>query len=134
MELKKNIDFLILGLSGSILLILSEFLLWFSDYSLINLFIIAEEVEIDYSFILLFPFVSGIICLIANTLIIYDFRLKIKSVLITIIGLGFLIIFIVDYLYLEFDFLLDAGIGFYLFLIGFLLIDINLANILLTKE
>ena len=134
MNLKKKIDFIIIGISGSILLILSEFFIWFSDYSPIDYFIIAEDIALDYSFVLLFPLVSGIICLIANIVIIYDFRLKIQSVIITILGLGFLIIFFTEYLYLEVEFLLNAGIGFYLFVSGVLLIFINLANILLTKE
>ncbi|MFX1411104.1 MAG: hypothetical protein ACFFA6_12185 [Promethearchaeota archaeon] len=134
MNLKKNWDFIIFGFTGSILLILSEFFSWSSDYTLLDRFEIATSVAIEDSFLYLFPFLSGIICLAASIIVIYDFKLRIKSVIITSIGIGFLLIFFIEFISKEVDYILNIGVGFYLFLVGFLLIIINIINILLTKE
>ena len=69
---------LLLGLSCPILLILSEFFSWFSDYNLIELYVIITDSQIEDSFLFLFPIISGVICLIANGLVIYNSEFKIK--------------------------------------------------------
>jgi len=134
MELKKYINTYIMGAVGSILLILSEFFSWFSDYSLIEIYVITSSVNIEDSFLFLFPLLSGIICLIASILVIYKIELKVKSVIIFFVGLGFLIIFFVDYITQDIEYISSAGIGFYLGVIGFLLILFNIINILITVE
>ena len=126
MELKKYINTYIMGAVGSILLILSEFFSWFSDYSLIEIYVITSSVNIEDSFLFLFPLLSGIICLIASILVIYKIELKVKSVIIFFVGLGFLIIFFVDYITQDIEYISSAGIGFYLGVIGFLLILFNI--------
>ncbi|MFW9988535.1 MAG: hypothetical protein ACFFC3_07755, partial [Candidatus Odinarchaeota archaeon] len=98
MELKKYINSYILGIIGSTIIILSEFFPWFSEYTLIEIYIITTSVNIEDSFLFLFPLMSGIICLIASSLVIYKIELKIKSVIVFFLGLGFLIIFFIDYI------------------------------------
>jgi len=134
MELKKFLNFSLIGVIGSILLILSEFFSWFSEHNLIELYVITTDVAIEDSFLFLFPLISGIICLVASCLVIYKFKLKIKSVIISFVGLGFLIIFFIDYISQEINFLLNAGVGVYLGIAGFLLNLISLINLLITIE
>ncbi|MCK4381300.1 MAG: hypothetical protein KAW51_09205 [Candidatus Lokiarchaeota archaeon] len=134
MDLKKYINTYIIGVIGSLILILSEFFSWFSDYNLIEIYVITSSVDIEDSFLFLFPLLSGIICLIASTLVIYKTELKIKAVIIFFVGLGFLIIFFIDYITQDIVYISNAGIGFYLGIIGFLLILINVTNVLLTIE
>ncbi len=134
MEFKNILNKNLFGLIGSILLILSEFFSWFSDYNLIEIYIITTSVEIADSFLYLFPLISGIICLAASILIMYKVEFKIKSVILSSVGLGFLIIFFFDYITQEFEYISNAGIGIYLGVIGFLLIIINIINVLITIE
>ena len=134
MELKKYLNTYILGLIGSLILILSEFFSWFTDYSLIQIYFFTASVEIADSFLYLFPLLSGIICLIASILVIYKIELKVKSVIVFVLGLGFLVIFFIDYIIQEIASFPNPGIGFYLGIAGFLLILFNILNMLLTTE
>ncbi|MFX1573468.1 MAG: hypothetical protein ACFFB0_12015 [Promethearchaeota archaeon] len=134
MEFKNKLNKNLFGLIGSILLILSEFFSWLSEYNLIEIYIITTSVEITDSFLYLFPLTSGIICLAASILIMYKIEFKIKSVILSTVGLGFLIIFFLDYFTQEFKYIPNAGIGFYLGVIGFLLIIFNILNMLITFE
>ncbi|MFX1310724.1 MAG: hypothetical protein ACFE8C_13565 [Promethearchaeota archaeon] len=134
MELKKYINSYILGVIGSFIVILSEFFSWFSDYNLIEEFVIRSIIAIEDSFLYLFPLLSGIICLIASILVIYKIELKVKSVIIFLVGLGFFVIFFIDYIIQEIASFPNPGIGFYLGVAGFLLIFFNLLNMLLAKE
>lgn len=134
MELKKYLNIYILGVIGSVILIISEFFSWFTDYSLIERYVIYSSVAIEDSFLYLFPLMSGIICLIASSLVIYKIELKIKCVIIFFVGLGFMLIFFIDYITQEINFISNPGIGFYLGVIGFLLILFNIINILITIE
>jgi len=138
---KKNLNFLdfrFVGLVGSILLIVSEFLPWFSGFSLFDAYILYTITAVEESFIFLFPLISGIICLVASLLIIYNLEYKINSVIITFIGLGFLTLFLVDFVPGELFYLSKnlskAGIGFYLCITGFMIMVINIMLILITKE
>ncbi|MFX1366092.1 MAG: hypothetical protein ACFFCE_06805 [Promethearchaeota archaeon] len=134
MNLKKYINSYILGIIGSIILIISEFFSWFSNYTLIEIYIITTSVNIEDSFLFLFPLMSGIICLFASLLVIYKIELKIKSVIVYFVGLGFLIIFFIDYISQEIEYFYSAGIGFFLGVMGFLIIFFNVLNILFTLE
>jgi len=134
MELKKINFVLILGLSGPILLILSEFFSWFSDYNLIELYVLYTDLQIEYSFLFLFPLISGIICLIANVLVIYKAEFRIKSIILSFVGLGFQLLFFIDHISQEIEFIYDAGLGLYLGVFGFILIIINIINVLSTVE
>lgn len=132
MEIKNYIDFRLIGLAGSILLIVSEFLPWISDQNLIEIYIITTSVAIGMSFLYLFPLISGIICVIGNILLIYNEEYRINSVIIIFIGLGFLLLFFFDLiprLYLS-----NISLGFYFCLTGFLLSIIDIIIILITKE
>ena len=134
MELKKYFNAYIIGFIGSIILILSEFFSWFSDYNLIQLYILISLTPIEDSFLYLFPLLSGIICLIASILVLYKIELKVKSVIIFVIGLGFFVSFFINHIVQEMTSFLNPGIGFYLGIAGFLLILINILNMLLTIE
>jgi len=134
MEFKKYLNAYILGLIGSLILILSEFFSWFSDYNLVELYIIYSTIAIEDSFLYLFPILSGIICLIASILVIYKIELKVKSVIVFLVGLGFFLIFFIDYIIQEIASFPNPGIGFYLGVAGFLLVLFNILNMLLTTE
>ena len=134
MELKKYLNSLTIGLIGSILLITSEFFSWFSNYNLFEIYLITTSVEIADSFLFLFPLLSGIICLFASLLPIYRIELNIKSVILSIVGLGFMLLFFIDYISQEIEYLSNSGIGFYLGVIGFLLVLFNIINILISFQ
>ena len=134
MEHKKYLNSYLIGLVGSIFLIASEFLQWFSEYNLMEIFIITNEIAIEDSFLFLFPLMSGVICSIASILVIYQIKFKIKSVIVSFIGLGFFLIFLIDYIIQVIQYLPTARIGFYLGIIGFLLVLFNLLNLLITSE
>jgi hypothetical protein len=135
MQLTRNVvSLLLLGLIGPILLIISEFFPWFSDYNLIELFIITTLVEIENSFLFLFPLISGLVCLIANMLVLFNIEYRIKTVILSLVGLGFQLIFFIDYIIQELEFLSNAGVGVYLGSFGFFLIIINIVNILTKAE
>ncbi|MFX0004045.1 MAG: hypothetical protein ACFE9C_10310 [Candidatus Hodarchaeota archaeon] len=134
MELKKYINSYIIGFIGSLVLILSEFFSWFSEYNLIEEYLIRSIIAIEDSFLYIFPLLSGIICLIASILVLYKIELKIKSVIIFLVGLGFFLTFFIDYIIQEIVSFPNPGIGFYLGVVGFLLILFNILNMLLTNE
>jgi hypothetical protein len=131
---KKFVSLLLLGLIGPILLIISEFFPWFSNYNLIELYVITTFADIENSFLFLFPLISGIVCLIASMLVVYDVEFRIKTVILSLVGLGFQLIFFIDYISQELGFLSNAGIGIYLGVFGFLLIIINIINVLSKSE
>jgi hypothetical protein len=128
------LDFRLVGLVGSVLIIISEFLPWFSEFSLLDAYILYTITAVEESFIFLFPLISGIICLIASILVISNLEYKINSVIITFIGLGFLTLFLVDFIPGELFYLSKAGIGFYFCIGGFMVMIINIILILITKE
>jgi len=134
MNIKKYLDFRLLGLTGSILLIISQFLSWFSNQSLLYIYIITTSVAIEDSFLYLFPLISGIICLVGTGLIVYNIDYKINSVIINFVGLGFFLIFIFEIVTEEFNFLPTAQIGFYFSIIGSILVFFDILNVLLFKE
>ncbi len=134
MSIKKYLDFRLLGLTGSILLIISQFLSWFSNQSLLYIYIITTSVAIEDSFLYLFPLISGIICLIGTGLIVYKIDYRINSVIINFVGLGFFLIFIFEIITKEFIYLPTAQIGFYFSIMGSILIFFDILNILMIKE
>ena len=127
-EKEKEIDM------DSILLIISEFLSWFSNQSLLHIYIITTSVAIEDSFLYLFPLISGIICLVGTGLIIYKIDYRINSVIINLVGLGFFLMFAFEIVTKEFIYLPTAQIGFYFSIIGSILIFFDILNILLSKE
>lgn len=134
MTIKKYLDFRLLGLVGSILLIISQFLPWFSGLSLLNIYILTTSVAIEDSFLYLFPLICGIICLVGTLVIIYNMGYKINSVIINFIGLGFFLIFVVEIIPRDLIYIPNAGIGFYFSIIGSILIFFDILNILLIKQ
>ncbi|MFX1434906.1 MAG: hypothetical protein ACFFB1_14120, partial [Promethearchaeota archaeon] len=96
MNIKSNFDYRLLGLTGSILLIISQFFSWFSGYSLMERYLIAISVDISNAFLYLFPLISGSICLIATLLIYFKLEYRINSVIINFVGFGFFLIFIFE--------------------------------------
>jgi len=134
MSIKKYLDFRLLGLTGSILLIISQFLSWFSNQSLLYIYIVTTSVAIEDSFLYLFPLISGIICLVGTGLIVYKIDYRINSVIINFVGLGFFLIFIFEIVTEEFIYLPTAQIGFYFSIIGSILIFFDILNVLIIKE
>ena len=134
MNIKKYLDFRLLGLTGSILLIISQFLSWFSNQSLLYIYIVTTGVAIEDSFLYLFPLISGIICLVGTGLIVYKIDYRINSVIINFVGLGFFLIFIFKIVTEEFIYLPTAQIGFYFSIIGSILIFFDILNVLMIKE
>jgi len=134
MNIKRYLDFRLLGLTGSILLIMSQFLPWFSNQSLLYIYIISTSVAIEDSFLYLFPLICGIICLIGAIVILYNLDYKINSVIINFIGLGFFLIFIVEIIPRELIYIPYAEIGFYFSVVGSILIFFEILNILITKQ
>ena len=134
MNLKRYLDFRLFGLTGSVMLILSQFLPWFSSQSLLFIYIISTSVAIEDSFLYLFPLICGIICLVGAIVIIYNLDYKINSVIVNFIGLGFFLIFIIEIIPKELLYIPYAEIGFYFSIIGSILIFFEILNILLTKQ
>ena len=134
MSIKKYLDFRLLGLTGSILMIISQFLSWFSNQSLLYIYIITTSVAIEDSFLYLFPLISGIICLVGTGLIVYKIDYRINSVIINFVGLGFFLIFIFEIVTKEFIYLPTAQIGFYFSIIGSILVFFDILNVLMIKE
>ena len=126
------LDFRLVGLVGSIILIISEFLPWLSEFSLLDIYILYTITTVEESFIFLFPLISGIICIIASLLVIFNLEYKINSVIITCIGLGFLTLFLVDFIPGELFYLPKAGIGFYLCITGFMIMILHIILILIS--
>ena len=134
MNIKKYLDFRLLGLAGSILLILSQFLSWFSNQTLLQIYIITTSVAIEDSFLYLFPLICGIVCLVGTIVIMYNLEYRINSVIIKFIGLGFFLVFAIKIIPEEIIYLPGAGIGFYFSIIGAILVFFDILNILLTRD
>lgn len=134
MNIKRYLDFRLLGLTGSILLILSQFLSWYSNQSLLDIYIIKTSVSIVDSFLYLFPLICGIICLAGTIIIMYNLEYRINSVIINFIGLGFFLVFVIKIIPEDLLYLPSANIGFYFSIIGSILVFFDILNILLTKE
>ena len=134
MNIRKYLDFRLFGLTGSILLILSQFLPWFSNQSLLYIYIITTSFAIENSFLYLFPLICGIICLVGTIVILYNLEYRINSVIINFIGLGFILFFLIEIIPQEFLYLPNAEIGFYFSIIGAILIFFDIINILISKE
>ena len=134
MNIKRYLDFRLLGLTGSVLLILSQFLPWFSNQSLLYIYIISTSVAIEDSFLYLFPLICGIICLVGAIVILYNFDYKINSVIINFIGLGFFLIFIIEIIPRELLYIPYAEIGFYFSVVGSILIFFEILNMLIIKQ
>ena len=133
MNLKKYLDFRLLGLAGSILLILSQFIPWFSNQSLLDIFIIKTSFAVEDSFLYIFPLICGILCLIGSIVIIYNIEYRINSVIINFIGLGFFLVFAFRIIPEELLYLPNA-LGFYFSIIGSILVFFDILNILVTRE
>ncbi len=134
MNIKKYLDFRLLGLTGSIFMIISQFLSWFSNHSLLYIYFITTSVAIEDSFLYLFPLISGIICLVGTGLIVYKIDYRINSVIINFVGLGFFLIFVFEIVIKEFIYLPTAQIGFYFSVIGSILVFFDILSVLIFKE
>ncbi|NHJ24234.1 MAG: hypothetical protein EAX89_06645 [Candidatus Lokiarchaeota archaeon] len=133
-NVKKYLDFRLLGLSGSIFMILSQFLPWFSDLTLLNIYIITTSLAIEDSFLYLFPLISGLICFIGTFIIVYKQEYRINSVIVNFVGLGFFLIFLLELIPRELIYLPTIGVGFYFSILGLLLVFFDILHILLTNK
>ena len=112
MKVKKLLDFKLFCIIGSLLIIISMFLPWITIISLFDLYILYTSIQIQDSFLYLFPLISGIICFIGGCMLIYNEDFRINSIIVNFIGLGFLLFFFFDFIPKEIDFLANSGIGF----------------------
>lgn len=118
----------ILGLIGSVLIIVSEFLVWFSSISLFEYYFITIDIAIENAFLYLFPLMSGLICLSGNILMIFNSSHRVKFAILNIIGLSFLLIFLLQMIPLHHFLYLINHVGIYVFITGLILILMNLIN------
>ena len=133
-EIKKFIDLRLLGIIGSILMILSQFLSWFSGISLFSIYLIMISFSLGNSFLFLFPLISGSITLVGSLLILFKREYKVNSVIIIFIGLGFFLIFLVELIPQDLPYIGTADIGFYLSIIGAILVLLDIINILIQRR
>ena len=134
MEVKEYLDFRLLGLAGSILMIVSMFLPWITGLTLFETYIITTMIQVENAFLYLFPLISGSICLLGAVLLIYDEEFRINSVIINFIGLSFLLLFLFEFIPAEITYIPSIGFGFYVCVAGLLLIFLDIINILLIKD
>lgn len=130
----KNWNLRLVGVFGSILLIISEFLPWISGQSLLDIYIFSTYVAVEESFLFLFPLISGIICLIGSIIVYYNVEYKINSVIVNFIGLGFLLLFLFEIIPSEVGYISGLQIGFYCCIAGFFIVLINVINVLTISE
>ena len=133
-DIKKFLDLRLLGLIGSILMILSQFLSWFSGISLFNIYLIMISFSFEDSFLFLFPLISGSITLVGALLILIKEEYKINSVIIIFIGLGFFLIFLFELIPSDFPYIGTAETGFYLSIVGAVLVLLDIINILIQRR
>ncbi|MHA1292161.1 MAG: hypothetical protein ACTSQJ_05775 [Promethearchaeota archaeon] len=134
MASRKIFDYRLIGIIGSFLLIISEFLPWFSEITLFEFYMFTTAIKIEDSFLYIFPLMTGVICLIGCGLVLYSEEYKINSVIINFIGLSFLLLFLFDFIPNQIKYIPKAGLGFYCCIAGFMLVIIDIINVLLTKE
>lgn len=134
MNLKKNLDLRLLGVFGSAIIILSEFLPWFSGRPLFNIYFISITVALEDSFLYLFPLMSGMISLVSSLLLFYKLELRVTSAILKFTGIGFLFLFFIDLIPNELSYLLYADIGFFLCVIGFIIMICDVIFVLKLKE
>jgi hypothetical protein len=134
MGIKKYLDYRLFGLLGSILMIVSEFLAWFSDLTLLQIYQLKSALYSADAFLYLFPVISGVICIIASLLTLYSEEYRINAIIIYLVGLGFMLLFIYDFVTDELNFLNYAGIGLYFCIAGFLFVLIDIINILISND
>lgn len=133
-EIKKFLDLRLLGIIGSIFMILSQFLSWFSGISLLGRYLIMISYSLESSFLYLFPLISGSITLVGSLLILFKEEYKVNSVIIIFIGLGFFLIFLIELIPQDFVYIATAEIGFYLSIVGALLVLLDIINILIQRR
>ena len=134
MKIKKYLVYRLFGLLGSILLIVSQFLPWFSGLTLFEIYQIKTFLFMADAYLYLFPLISGTICIVASLLSLYREDYRINATIIYLIGLGFMLLFLYDFITDEFNFLSFAEIGLYFCIAGFLFILIDMVNIVITKD
>ena len=132
--IKKFLDLRLLGMIGSIFMILSQFLSWFSGISLLGRYLIMISYSLESSFLYLFPLISGSITLVGSLLILFKGEYKVNSVIIIFIGLGFFLIFLIELIPQDFVYIATAEIGFYLSIVGALLVLLDIINILIQRR
>jgi hypothetical protein len=133
-EIKKLLDLRLLGIIGSIFMILSQFLSWFSGISLFDRYLLMILSSPETSFLYLFPLISGSITLVGSLLILFKGEYKVNSVIIIFIGLGFFLIFLVELIPQDFLYIGNAEIGLYLSIVGALLVLLDIISILIQRR
>ncbi len=90
--------------------------------------------SLEDSFLFLFPLISGSITLVGTLLILFKGEYKVNSVIIIFIGLGFFLIFLVELIPQDLPYIGSAEIGFYLSIVGALLVLLDIMNILIQRR
>ena len=134
MNFKKYIDLKLFGVIGSILMIISQFIIWYSGLSLFDIYLIVTSIALEDSFLFLFPLISGSICLVGCVLTLIKEEYRINSVIIVFIGLGFFLIFLIELIPQDFPYLGTAELGFYLSIVGAILVLLDIINVLMINK
>ncbi len=134
MELRKYFSGELTKLLGPIFLILSEFFPWFSDLSLFNIFLISSYIELENAFLYLFPLISGALSVLGLLLYLRNKQDRIKYMVISLIGIGFLSLFFIELIPNEEIYLQNMGFGFYICIIGFVILILSLVHSLIIKN
>ena len=134
MNLKKYIDLKLFGVLGSILMIISQFIVWYSGMSMFEIYLIMTSIALEDSFLFLLPLIRGSISLVGYVLILIKEEYRVNSVIIIFIGLGFFLIFLIELIPQDFPYLSTAELGFYLSIAGAMLILLDIVNILILNK
>lgn len=124
----------LLGFIGGSMILISEFIPWFSGRLLFQIFFITIRVAIENSFLYLFPLISGSITLFGSSLLLHDKNLKLNAALIKIVSIGFLMVFFFDLISNQITYLPALGIGFYLCIGGFIFSIFDVINLLIVNK
>ena len=134
MDIKKYVDMRLVGIIGSVFMIVSQFVSWYSGLSLLYIYVLMTSIALEDSFLFLFPLISGSICLVGAILIIYKADYTVNSVIIIFIGLGFFLIFLIELIPQDFPYVGNAEIGFYFAILGALLVFLDIIYLLIMNK
>ncbi len=116
----------ICGFIGAILIILAEILPWHSGY-------IGFELIWLQSFTYSFPLFGGIFVLVGAIIGLLAPKRQIAPVLFQFSGLSLVLLFLLDYLQINWEFLDNAQTGFYSLIVGIAIVFLEIIAALMVK-
>ncbi len=116
----------ICGIIGASLIVIADILPWHSGYSGFDLIWLQ-------SFTYWFPLFGGILVLVGAILGLLFPKRPIAPVLFQFSGLSLVMIFLLDYLQMNWEFLDNAQVGFYSLIIGVSIVFLEIIGALMVK-